>query len=143
MQYDIKGRDESSCIDVCLKRRLTVVGDDSATGKTFLVNKIESFQRRFHIWSDIKTVSTPVEFDEINRSVCKVVIIDKMEQYLHMTPGEDNVITKCLQENPDKTFLIFSRSALYIPYSLFDLATIQTYVQDQILHFTLHYYAGG
>lgn len=143
MNYSIKKRDESTSIDMCLKRRLTVVGDDSCDYSTFLVNKIEGFQRRFHSCNDIKIVSTPVEFEEINNSLCKVVIIDRMEQYIPMVGGEVNAITECLQNNPDKFFLLFSRSALYIPYSLFDLATVQVYKQDEIFNFMLHYYVGG
>lgn len=95
--------------DICITavQRVNIILNDSGIGKTFLTKRITAIQdqnRLKDISPEILVVNNFALLESIKISSCPLVIIDKMEQY-----SFHEEVAACINENPDKIFIIFYR----------------------------------
>lgn len=95
--------------DICIttNQRVNMIMNDSGTGKTFLAKRIIAIQDRNRlkgISPEILVVNNFALLESVKVSSCSLIIIDKMEQY-----SFHEEVAKCVNENPDKIFIIFYR----------------------------------
>lgn len=100
---------EDDVTDICIStnQRVNLVMGDSGTGKTFLVKRIIAIQdqnRLRGISPEILVVTNFALLEYVKFSSCSLVVVDKMEQY-----SFHGDVAKCVNENPNKVFIIFYR----------------------------------
>lgn len=115
----IRLQDESTDIHLDLQRRVTLIPGDNGSGKTFLCQRIRRIQSRQPLAAEVFVVDDLEAFMCIPSCKPKVVIIDKMEQYLGA-----NDLVDMVSAVQDKYFLIFVRSGVKMPATLRDIAAL-------------------
>ena len=123
-------KDSKADVDLNLSTYVTRIHGDSGMGKTLLCSNILRIQQQVTDASKIFIVNSRQLFDLIAQSNSDIIVIDKMEQYLH---GDD--LANCIYQNSTKHFIIFGRSAMFIPGTLFDMAKLSIKVKEEHLYF--------
>ena len=128
LQYDI---------DLELKTKLTIVGGDSGTGKTFLAETIKAIQEQPGISSQVFIISSQADLISLNSHKEPVVIVDKMEQF---TTSDE--ILEYIRKNSDRWFIIFLRGDNSIPFGLRNLADLSIQEVNGLFRFRFNYLMG-
>ena len=133
IMYTFHLEDEFTDITLNLKQRITLIGGDSGQGKSFLAAKIRSIQER-QLTSDALIVDSRELLQAMPYTQCKLIIIDRMEQYTH-----DDEVWQAMLQTQDKFFIIYPRGACNIPFTPESLADIVVTKTDGKLCFSLRY----
>ncbi len=131
--YTFHLEDEFTDITLNLRQRITLIGGDSGQGKSLLAAKIRSIQER-QLISDVLVVDSRELLQTMSYTQCKLIIIDRMEQYTH-----DDEVWQAMLQTQDKFFIIYPRGICKIPFTPESLADIVVTKTDDKLCFSLRY----
>lgn len=113
------------CVDFTLKYRVTAVSGDSGTGKSYLVNLLNSI-RHIDPTCPIACANSIDTIPSVLLSNPELVILDKIEQYA--TP--DQLFDLFCQASDSTCFLVFARSNISLPVTLYSYARLNWELSD-------------
>ena len=130
--YNISISDEAADVQIVMNTHLSIVHGNSGIGKTLLCSVIRRIQER-NLQPDaqkIFIVDNHQLFELIPHTSCDLIVIDKCEQYLE----EDELVT--MMRNYKSNYLVFARSGMNIPSTIFDVSELK--VQQEGRHLTFN-----
>lgn len=121
-------------IDLLLHSKLTVVEGNSGEGKTYLAGVLKSLQAQPGMPSQVFIIQSQADMISLAAHAEEAVLVDQMEQY---TTSEE--LLHCIQQYPEKYFIIFLRGQNKIPFGIRNIASLVTQRESDTIKFRLKY----